>query len=356
MAINFSSGPMIPGLGVKYTSPTNLRTQNALNMRATGATAGEANRFAQLAPKGYTTKTPTLSSQDVMDLVSGRATTPANAQGPLRSGYVTGSQAATTAQSNLANKAAAITSAKSVATTPTGALVDSNIPAPDYQGTSVEEDFIPSNGDGDTGGGGTDDTGGGGTDDTGGGGTDDGTDEGTGSEVDVQALYDSIFNSLLDPEFIGFQGDQASELRRLQNLRNQLYGDPEFGTTGSLQRQRDLDARARRRLAAQRAVAGMLQGGAYAGPQRGVGTLQQADQEYGIQEMLRPYREQTASDRLREFGLEYTPDSRVFDLFDFGNADDIMGGWATQTFSGREAAARARRAALEQLTQQGLSL
>ena len=324
-------------------------------MRATGATAGEGNRFAQLAPKGYTTKTPTLSSQDVMDLVSGRATVPANAQGPLRSGYVTGSQAATTAQSNLANKTAAITSAKSVATTPTGALVDSNIPAPDYQGTGVEEDFIPSNGNGDTGGGGTDDTGGGSTAPA-------PVEEAPAgeapaeSEVDVQALYDSILNSLLDPEFIDFQGDQASELRRLQNLRNQLYGDPEFGTTGSLQRQRDLDARARRRLAAQRAVAGMLQGGAYAGPQRGVGTLQQADQEYGIQEMLRPYREQTASDRLREFGLEYTPDSRVFDLFDFGNADDIMGGWATQTFSGREAAARARRAALEQLTQQGLSL
>lgn len=186
--------------------------------------------------------------------------------------------------------------------------------------------------------------------------TGDTTGETTDSGVDVQALYDSLINNLLEGTFIGFQGNQASELRRLQNLRNQLYGDPEYGTTGSLQRQRDLDARARRRLAAQRAVAGMLQGGAYAGPQRGLGTIQQEQQEYDIQEMLRPYREQTQADRLREFGLGYTPDSRVFDLLDFGNAEDIMSGWATGTFAGRQAAAEARRAALEQLAQRGLSL
>ena len=72
--------------------------------------------------------------------------------------------------------------------------------------------------------------------------------------------------------------------------------------------------------------------------------------------MLRPYREQTQADRLREFGLGYTPGERVFDLLDFGDPDDIMSGWATGTFAGREAAARAKRAALQQLTQQGLSL
>lgn len=175
-------------------------------------------------------------------------------------------------------------------------------------------------------------------------------------DVDVQALYDSILAGLLEADWLGFQGDQAAELRRLQNLRNQLFGDAEYGTTGSVQRQRDLDAQARRRLAAQRAVSGMLQGGAYAGTQRGVGTLQQAEQEYALQEMLRPFREQTASDRLLEFGLGFEPDSRVFNLLDFGMPDDIMGGWAASTWAGREAKARARQAALQQLAQRGLSL
>jgi hypothetical protein len=103
-------------------------------------------------------------------------------------------------------------------------------------------------------------------------------------------------------------------------------------------------------------MSGMLQGGAYAGLQRGVGTLQRADQDFAMQEMQRPFREQTQSDRLREFGLGFNPEGREFDLNDFGSPDNIMGGWSTGTFAGREAASRARNAAIERLRQQGMAL
>jgi hypothetical protein len=175
----------------------------------------------------------------------------------------------------------------------------------------------------------------------------------------TEQQLDAAIANLLNPEFIGFQGDRAAELRRLQNLRNQLFGYKDAAgnvSVGSLGRQEQSDLQARRRLAAQRASSGMLQGGAYAGTERGLGTLQEADQAYGIQELLRPYQEQVASDRLQEFGLGYDPTGRNFDLLDFGNSNDIMGGWASGTFAGRRAAAAARNAAVQQLLQQGTTV
>ena len=176
----------------------------------------------------------------------------------------------------------------------------------------------------------------------------------------TQEEYDKLLadaeNNLLEPDFIGFQGDRAAELRRLRNYRNQLYGNSEFGTTGSVQRQGELDGLARRRLAAQAAASGTLQGGAYAGTQRGTGTMQRADQDYAMQEMLRPYQEQVASDRLTQQGLNYDPTARTFGLSDFGNPDDLMGGWSSSTFAGQEAYARARQQALQQLLQQGITI
>jgi len=176
----------------------------------------------------------------------------------------------------------------------------------------------------------------------------------------TQEEYDQLLadaeNNLLEPDFIGFQGDRAAELRRLRNYRNQLYGNSEFGTTGSVQRQGELDGLARRRLAAQAAASGTLQGGAYAGTQRGTGTMQRADQDYAMQEMLRPYQEQVASDRLTQQGLNYDPTARTFGLSDFGNPDDLMGGWSSSTFAGQEAYARARQQALQQLLQQGITI
>ena len=174
-----------------------------------------------------------------------------------------------------------------------------------------------------------------------------------------QQQLDAAIANLLNPQFIGFQGDRAAELRRLQNLRNQLFGSTDAAgnkSVGSVGRQQQSDLQARRRLAAQRAGAGMLQGGAYAGTERGLGTIQEADQAYAMQELLRPYQEQVASDRLQEFGLGYDPTGRGFNLLDFGNPNDIMGGWATGTFAGRQAAAAARNAAVQQLLGQGTTV
>lgn len=175
----------------------------------------------------------------------------------------------------------------------------------------------------------------------------------------TEQQLDAAIANLLNPEFIGFQGDRAAELRRLQNLRNQLFGFKDAAgnvSVGALGRQQQSDLQARRRLAAQRAGAGMLQGGAYAGKERGLGTIQEADQAYAIQEMLRPYQEQVASDRLQEFGLGYDPTGRNFNLLDFGAPNDIMGGWAQGTYAGRQAAAAARNAAVQQLLQQGTTV
>jgi hypothetical protein len=103
----------------------------------------------------------------------------------------------------------------------------------------------------------------------------------------------------------------------------------------------------------------MLQGGAYAGTERGLGTLQRADQDFAMQEMQRPFREATASDRLREFGLEFDPTTRVFDQIQFAdpaNKISELAGFATKTQAGKEAAARARLAAIQQLAQQGIQI
>lgn len=174
------------------------------------------------------------------------------------------------------------------------------------------------------------------------------------SPEEYQAMLDSAINALLDPEFIGFQGDRAEELRRLQNYRNQLFGyttDDGREMIGSIGRQEQQDLLDRRRLAAQRAAAGMLQGGAYAGTQRGVGTIQEGNQMYALQEMQRPFLEQTQTDRLKEFGLLFDPASRAFNQTDW-----LAPEWAENTFAGREAAARARNQALQQLLAQGISL
>jgi hypothetical protein len=192
--------------------------------------------------------------------------------------------------------------------------------------------------------------------------------------VNVAALLDSEIQRLLEADFIGFQGDRANELRRLQNLRNQLFGDAETGLTGSVQRQQGLDEVSRRRLASQRAMSGMLQGGAYSGLQRGVGTIQRADQDFGIQEMKRPFMEQTQSDRLREFGLDFDSNGRQFNQieysglapkmrlnpetgqYEYDDTDSTGRYFSTDNFFGREASLRARNAAIERLAQRGTQI
>jgi hypothetical protein len=118
-----------------------------------------------------------------------------------------------------------------------------------------------------------------------------------------------------------------------------------------LQRQQQVGEQDRRRLAARMAASGTLQGGTYSGAERGLGTQQRAEQDFSIQELLRPFNEQVAADRLREFGLSFAPTNRVFDL---QNLD--LAGFSTGTAVGREAAARARQAAIQQLAQRGIQI
>jgi hypothetical protein len=118
-----------------------------------------------------------------------------------------------------------------------------------------------------------------------------------------------------------------------------------------MQRQQQLGEQDRRRLAARMAASGTLQGGTYAGTERGLGTQQRAEQDFGLQELLRPFNEQVAADRLREFGLGFAPGNRVFNL---ENLD--LAGFSTGTAVGREAAARARQAAIQQLAQRGIQI
>lgn len=333
---------------LKPTTPA----QNAQNIRATGATTGEAARFARVAPPTTITKSPALTPQQTMNILSNTVTVPKNAQGPLKTGYVTANKAASTVQEQTRNIAAANAAARQTGTTATGAIVATPpgtgaTPAPAPAQTPAQAP-APGGANGSASGGNAPEGSSGGT-----------VEEGTTPEeqkVDAAAMLAALINQLLEGDFIGFQGQRAAELRRLQNLRNQLYGDVEMGSTGAVQRQQQLDANARRRLAAGRAVSGMLAGGAYAGTERGLGTIQRAEQDFALQELQRPFREQTASDRLAEFGLSFTPQGRQFNLSDFGSPEDMLAGWARSTFGGREAAARARQAAIQQLAQRGIQI
>jgi hypothetical protein len=377
---------MIPGLGVNYTSPAVTPRSNAVNIRQTGATAGEAGRFANMAPAGTTTRPmsqpasansalglggpaqsivpPSLSSTRAPSPVP--TLIPANLDAAGRAGGAgitttpTGGVRATGSGVNTNTLEGILAASGPSVTAPGGGSSEPGLPATggardpklgqpiDSTSKPVpEKDAAP---DGAAPGGAT-------------------------SDINVAAELDSAIRRLLDPEFIDFQGDRASELRRLQNLRNQLFGDAEMGQTGSIQRQEDLDLRDRRRLAAQRASAGMLQGGAFFGRERGLGVVQQADQRLGIEEMKRPFNEQTAADRLREFGLEFDPNSRVFDQVDYSDIlpemrlNEETGEYeyvpkegstgryfGVETQAGRAATARARAAAIQQLAQRGIQI
>lgn len=369
-------GPMIPGLGVNYTSPANAPRSNAINIRQTGATSGEANRYANMAPAGTTTSplSRPASANSALglgernasvvppSLSSTRAPSPVPTLIPGAldmQGRMGGAGVSTTSTGGI--RAAAGASAP----TPGGGSSEPGLPA-----TGARPAAGGSTAPGASAGGSTAPGASAGDAESGAAGVAESAAGGETSPIDAAAALDSEIRKLLDPEYIGFQGDRASELRRLQNLRNQLFGDAQMGSTGSIARQEKMDADGRRRLAAQRAMSGMLQGGAYSGLTRGVGVMQRANQDFAMQEMQRPFREATASDRLREFGLEFDPTSRIFDQTDFKDvlpeyklnpdtgeleyvAEEGEEFFGISTQAGREAAARAKLAAMQILAQRG---
>lgn len=341
-------GPMIPGLGVNYTSPANTPRSNAVNIRQTGAASGEANRFANMAPAGTTTRpmSPPASANSALGLGERNASSVPQSLSSTRgpSPVPTLIPGALDMQGRMGGaNGVPVTSTGAVRPTPTPTAAP--VPAGSGAGAGAATGGAGAGGSGaGAGGSGAGSSGAA----SGAAGVAESAAGGETSPIDAKKALDDEINKLLNPDFIGFQGDRAAELRRLQNLRNQLFGDAEFGQTGSVQRQEKMDADGRRRLAAQRASAGMLQGGAFFGKQRGLGELQLERQMFDLQEMQRPFRDATASDRLREFGLSFDPTSRIFDQMDMD-----LTGFSTQTQAGREAAARAKLAAMQILAQRG---
>lgn len=338
-------GPMIPGLGVNYTSPANAPRSNAINIRQTGATSGEANRYANMAPAGTTTSP--LSRPASANSALGLGERNASVVPPSLSSTRAPSPVPTLIPGALDMQGRM--GGAGVSTTSTGGIRAAAGASAATPGGGSSEPGLPATGARPAAGGSTAPGDSGAASDAAGGA--EGGSGGGASPIDAKKALDNEINKLLDPEFIGFQGDRAAELRRLQNLRNQLFGDAVMGSTGSIARQEKMDADNRRRLAAQRAMAGMLQGNAFFGKQRGLGELQLERQMFDLQEMERPFKEQTAPDRLREFGLEFDPTSRAFNQQDMD-----LTGFTTQTQAGRQAAARARLAAIQQLAQQGIQI
>lgn len=158
------------------------------------------------------------------------------------------------------------------------------------------------------------------------------------------------YKSQLQGDYLGWQKTRADEIQRLRNLETQL-----FGQGGTVEQQNTQSAQDRRRLAAQMASSGTLQGGAYAGPERGLDTQMRVSQTGALQETLRPYVEQTQTNRLGELGITYDPRTQGTSQV----AQSSYGGtfaqegptfdWTKSTWAGQQASAQARAAALQQL-------
>lgn len=168
----------------------------------------------------------------------------------------------------------------------------------------------------------------------------------------IQPEDTELYKSMVEGDFLNWQKNRADEMLRLRNLETELFGDG-----GKVGQAETSDLQERRRLAAQMAAAGTLQGGAYIGGERGLDTLARVQQTNEMQDLLRPFMEQTDTGRLSEYGIEYDPRAAAIRQATEGapNARDIYGGTFTQgdnfstTYAGRIAAQQARAAALQQL-------
>jgi len=151
-----------------------------------------------------------------------------------------------------------------------------------------------------------------------------------------------MYQQLLDIARIEFENERADRLRQLRNLETEL-----FGGGGTVEQAEFDQEQARRRLAAQMASRGTLQGGAYAGGERGLGTLQQRSQDYQIQNLIRPFQQQTDTDMLYNLGIGFDPAEEGYGgIFSMMPSDEFD--WTT-TEAGRLASAQARQKAFEAL-------
>jgi hypothetical protein len=169
------------------------------------------------------------------------------------------------------------------------------------------------------------------------------------------AEKDPVYQYMINQALGDFRQRGVNEQERLSNLYTNIYGD-----TGQLKSFDTSATQDQRRLAAEMAARGTLRSGAYAGGQRGLGTLQQKDQATQRSGIERTYTDQTSPQALYEMGLTRGADNRVRELRqgeEISSRDPSTGeerkvtyDW-TNTSEGRAA----KRAALDQWMQRQLA-
>lgn len=170
-----------------------------------------------------------------------------------------------------------------------------------------------------------------------------------------RALNDPIYQYYMNEALGGFRGESAQARERLSNLYTDIYGE-----TGQLKNFDTQATQDQRRLAAEMASRGTLRSGAYAGGERGLGTLQQKEQASQRAGIERSYTNQTSPQALFDMGLARGADNKVYELVQgedvswkdpsSGETKTMKYDW-TQTTAGRQA----KQAALQQWLQKQLA-
>ena len=170
-----------------------------------------------------------------------------------------------------------------------------------------------------------------------------------------RALNDPVYQYYMNEALGGFRAQTAQERERLSNLYTNIYGE-----TGQLKGFDTQSEQDRRRLAAEMAMRGTLQSGAYAGGERGLGTLQQKEQAAQRAGIEKGYNDQTSPQALFDMGLTRGADGKVTELVQgqdvswkdpsTGETKTMKYDW-TQTTAGRAA----KQAALQQWVQKQLA-
>lgn len=125
----------------------------------------------------------------------------------------------------------------------------------------------------------------------------------------ASALKDPTYQYFINEALGGFRNRAVTEKERLANLFTDIYGE-----TGQLKQFDTQSLLDQRRLAAEMASRGTLRSGAYAGGERGLGTMQQKEQGMQRAGITRGYEKETSPQALFEMGLFRNPDGTVREL------------------------------------------
>jgi hypothetical protein len=171
----------------------------------------------------------------------------------------------------------------------------------------------------------------------------------------TKAEKDATYQYMLNESLGGFRQGSVKERERLSNLYTNIYGDTGQLKTFDTSAQQD-----QRRLAAEMAARGTLRSGAYAGGQRGLGTLQQKEQTAQRTGIERGYTDQVSPQALFDFGLARGDDNRVRELVqgeDLTYTDPATGETKTTKYdwTSTTAGRAAKQAALQQWMQRQLA-